>query len=169
MLWGIHGSARLSWSPKLKDSVQAHCKYEHNCLCVCRFQWSKLIPVSKSSVGVSLILDKTGQTVNTEGRLHPHCAERTLTARTLSDFFNGTQAIQCSTRTATNGQGERGFLFVRALLILKLTSTPTRMRYTLSTQLKVHSENYNKTGEKKTTENNGQGHSTKSQSKRRKE
>lgn len=67
---------------------------------------------------VSSHLDKTEQTVNrsslagvmhTEGRLHPRCAERALTAHTLSDFFIGTQATaQSSALNTTNGKRGNG-------------------------------------------------------------
>lgn len=45
--------------------------------------------------------------MNTEGRLHPRCAERALTAHTLSGFFIGTQATAQSTALNTTN-GKRG-------------------------------------------------------------
>ena len=53
--------------------------------------------------------------MNTEGRFHSDCAERALTAHTLSGFFSGTQATaQSSALNITNGNrvGGMGFLFV---------------------------------------------------------
>lgn len=52
---------------------------------------------------------KPAGVMHTEGRLHPRCAERALTAHTLSGFFIGTQATaQSSALNATNGKRGNG-------------------------------------------------------------
>lgn len=68
--------------------------------------WCK--PDLRQDQANSELIEMAGM-MNTEERLHPHWAERALTARALSGFFNGTQAIQCSTWAATNGQRGNGF------------------------------------------------------------
>lgn len=84
-----------------------------------RQPWSKTELFSVGRVGsVSSHLDKTEQTVNRsswlgwciqkEG-LNPCCAERALTAHTLSGFFIGTQATaQSSALNTTNGKRGNG-------------------------------------------------------------
>lgn len=52
---------------------------------------------------------KLAGVMHTEGRPHPHCAERALTAHTLSGFFIGTQAkAQSSALNTTNGKRGNG-------------------------------------------------------------
>lgn len=52
---------------------------------------------------------KLAGAMHTEGRLHPRCAERALTAHTLSGFFIGTQATaQSSALNTTNGKRGNG-------------------------------------------------------------
>lgn len=52
---------------------------------------------------------KPAGVMHTEGRLHPRCAERALTAHTLSGFFIGTQATaQSSALNTTNGKRGNG-------------------------------------------------------------
>lgn len=93
--------------------------------CVRGKAWGKQVALVKSklfSVGgvgsASSHLDKTransesiklAGVMHTEGRLHPRCAERALTAHTLSGFFIGTQATaQSSALNTTNGKRGNG-------------------------------------------------------------
>lgn len=56
---------------------------------------------------------KLAGVMHTEGRPHPRCAERALTAHTLSGFFIGTQATaQSSALNTANGQRGNG-IFIR--------------------------------------------------------
>lgn len=73
----------------------------------CQQKWCWCKPDLRQDQANSESIKMLGM-MNTEGRLHPYCAERALTARTLSGFFIGTEAIQCSTRAATNGQRGNG-------------------------------------------------------------
>lgn len=90
---------------------------------------------------------KPAGAMHTEGRPHPRCAERALTAHTLSGCFIGTQATaQSSALNTSNGKGGNGIFICLSstgglqLLImhwnrapclaggLQLTSTPANMR-----------------------------------------
>lgn len=52
---------------------------------------------------------KLARVMHTEGRPHPRCAERALTAHTLSGFFIGTQATaQSAALNTTNGKRGNG-------------------------------------------------------------
>lgn len=72
---------------------------------------------------------KPAGVMHTEGRPHPRCAERALTAHTLSGFFIGTQATaQSSALNTANGKGANGIFICLSstggLLLLIMQGLP---------------------------------------------
>lgn len=120
----------LSSSLRLQDRLCVDSLYVSVYLrvCVCahvcrgslrgsRQRWSKSELFSVGGVGkveFALRQDRANSesikpagVMHTEGRAHPRCAERALTAHTLSGFFTGTQATAQSTAVNTTN-GRRG-------------------------------------------------------------
>lgn len=117
---GLSSSLRLK-DRRCVDSLYMY-TFVHLCVCMCAggagctgLVKSKLFsvggvgqcePTLRQDRANSESIKLTG-VMNTEGRLHPRCAERALTAHTLSGFFIGTQATAQSTALNTTN-GKRG-------------------------------------------------------------
>lgn len=151
----MHG---LSSSLRLKDRRCVDSLYMytlmHPCVCVCvhwgnRLYWFKVRIIFCGLGGqreLALRQDRANSesikltgVMNTEGRLHPRCAERALTARTLSGFFIGTQATaQSSALNTTNGKRGNGIFICLSssggrLLIMHWNTGPCRVCVLLQT------------------------------------
>ena len=132
VLWGIHGSTHgLSSSLRLRDSlcvdplhmytfvhqhVRAHLRWGNLAEGICTGQVRIIFCRRSGQCELALGQDRANSesikpagVMHTEGRLHPRCAERALTAHTLSGFFIGTQATaQSSALNTTNGKRGNG-------------------------------------------------------------